>query len=589
MLDYIDRFPLEIKDIPQQLKELLSPISNQYPEEDILVNVRIQIDPHGMNQEYVHMVMASVPEDEASSINSKLRLSCNGGVVSSSIPDCESKGALKEWYPSISGYDYIIASWSDGSFYSYALAEKVWMLLGLSARVIGGADQTIIYDDLSLPIMSVAKGEVSSAYYWQQSRNVRWTMRNDYLRKYLWKRGHVGIRAFFYEKMIEDTPAIRKIMEDKKHFTKTLEDGWCEIDIREYKGNLLLQVWASVIAILPEKCEEIDIYSLIWDKNEGILPKREVESIFNERDVYVKDTFLEKYEKNTLYDSTSIMEGKVCWCCPSYLGMWSFEECKRIGRNLVVIPLRSLYKAIPEEEILHVYNHKLSKNEITTFNLEEEHIVSKIHRLLKQLIYLGENLSKLFNHVTSKSIEPSDLIEYTLEEFKNEGIRNYPLISKLSQVAPLKMYEQDFLSRCKTLHEVISNIKTSYLKKILIECGCDKSKIGKLGSLKLLQILVNILESLNNNHENIYALKNSAEYTDWSARNSNLAALFINNDLRQSYAHEKIGKTVEILEQIGFDSKKVNNGYGAALDFIFDEVIIAIKLINSNVINILER
>lgn len=589
MIDYISSFPLAKEDIPEQLMLLLTPISTKNPEEEVLVTSRIQVDHHGPNQEYTQMVMVSIPEDDVHSKISELG-EFDSGVIASSIQTCRHKGDLKDWTPCISNCDYIVASWGGSSFYSYALAEKVWMSLGLSPRVIGNADQTIIYDDLSLPIMGIAKGEVANEYYWQQSRNVRWTMRNDYLRKYLWMRGHIGVRIFYYEKLIENSESLQKFMNGEKYHSQTLDGDWCTVDIQQHKGKFLLKVSATIVAVLPEKCEKKDIYTLVWNEEEGIISKNEIESIFNEREVYLKDTFLEKYEKNSLYDSVSFMQEKICWCSPSYRNQWAFMECRRVGRNFIIVPLRYLYKAVPSSEVLHAYQYKLSATEIVTYNLEEEHIVSKSHRLLKELIKLGENLSKLHNVLIPKApIEPEQVIAYIAQEFKDEGISNYPKIIKLSQVAPLKMYEQDFLSRCKTLHEILSDIKTGYLKQILIECGCKKEKIKEFGSLKLLQVLVNILEVLNKNHESIDALKNAANFIDWEVRNSKLSSLFINNDLRQVDAHEKVGQAIEALERLGFDTQKINDGYGLALDFIIDRVIEVLEYINLNASDILDR
>lgn len=98
--------------------------------------------------------------------------------------------------------------WGDGSRYSYNLAEKVWMTLGLSPRVIGNDVQKIIYDDLSLPIIGVSEGDVASEFEFNLKRDVYWTMRNDYLRKYLWMTGCYGVRVFFYEAYIINTKKV---------------------------------------------------------------------------------------------------------------------------------------------------------------------------------------------------------------------------------------------------------------------------------------------------------------------------------------------------------------------------------------------
>lgn len=108
------------------------------------------------------MTMAVIPEGES---NLSVLDEASHGVVAHSVPVGESKGEIERFTPSISGYDYIVASWGSSSFFNFNLAEKVWMALGLTARCIGNGSQQIYYDDLSVPTFGIASGEVSSEYY----------------------------------------------------------------------------------------------------------------------------------------------------------------------------------------------------------------------------------------------------------------------------------------------------------------------------------------------------------------------------------------------------------------------------------------
>lgn len=55
-------------------------------------------------------------------------------------------------------------------------------------------------------------------------------------------------------------------MHEKTHVKHTPSDGvaWYELDIREFKGGLLLQIWASVEAVMPVLCPEQNVEGLIW-------------------------------------------------------------------------------------------------------------------------------------------------------------------------------------------------------------------------------------------------------------------------------------------------------------------------------------
>lgn len=588
MINYIEKFPIKDKYLPETLRELLTPITPEHPSEKVVVTSRFNHDKHGENRESLQMIMATVPEEESYSI-ATLRES-RDGVVSFSVPFGEQKGDVVHFEPSVSGHDYIVASWGDGSHYSYSLSEKVWMTLGLSPRVLGNSEQKIIYDDLSLPVTAVAEGDIANEYYWQQSRDVHWTMQNDYLRKYLWLRGHCGIRVFFYEALVEDTETIRKIMNGKSHFNSSHKDNWFELDIREHRGKLLLQVWASVVGVEPKLCEELDKNSLIWPGDTEPMTRDRATSINSHGNFYLNDRFLEKYEKNSIYDASIFKSSENEFLCsPSYKGQWAFNECIRVGRNLIKIPIYELYKGVPSKEVVHAHNYAISEIEAKTHELSQEHIASKSYRLLGEVITLGENLSKMSQEICESIIPPENFVEFEKTVFDNEGINSYPIFRKLAQVAPLDMYEQDFLSRCKTLHEIIGRFKPGSLKKLMIPMGCTNKELSQLRGLKLIQGISNILKKLNTDFEGASSLVNSAQEIDWKKTNEDMAFFFINNDLRIADAHENIGESIGALEKLGFDSRTIVDGYGTALDYLLDGVINTFRIINKNAKEILNR
>lgn len=215
-----------------------------------------ETDPHGAEAEHLHFLMAVVPGADGGAM--EVLDEAGHGVVEYSVPVGDTCGCSAEFSPSISGHDYIVASWGDSSFYTFNLAEKVWMTLGLTPRCVGNDQQRLVSDDLGLPEFGVAEGEVSSDYHWNLKRTVSWRMSNEYLRRYLWLRGARGVRVFYYEAQLGDFPEIRALMEGSSHVLLKPTEGvaWYELDIREHKGGLLLQLWASVEALMPELCPE---------------------------------------------------------------------------------------------------------------------------------------------------------------------------------------------------------------------------------------------------------------------------------------------------------------------------------------------
>lgn len=155
----------------------------------------------------------------------------------------------------------------------------------------------------------------------------------------------------------------------------------------------------------------------------------------------------------------------------------------------------------------------------------------------------------------------------------------YPALSRLAQVAPLDMSQQMFLARCKSLHEVWQRVPNGYLKSLLEGAGCPRAAVKDLGSLKLLQALLNVIERLNAHEEASDAFASGTEPEGWRDRSEALAPLFLNNDLRIADAHEAVEQCLATLQRLGFDTANVNAGYGRALDFVMDGVIDALETV----------
>jgi hypothetical protein len=102
-----------------------------------------------------------------------------------------------------------------------------------------------------------------------------------------------------------------------------------------------------------------------------------------------------------------------------------------------------------------------------------------------------------------------------------------------------------------------------YVRRILEAAGVPREDVRGFGSLRLLQVLLNIGEALDANDEALEIFFGGNAPDGCSARNPRLAALFINNDLRIADAHD-VGENLQKIEALGFDSASINGGYGPA-------------------------
>lgn len=579
-------FPIPIDLQPPLLKELMRTVG-MLPDVDITVSKLYEHNKHGSEYEYCHMLMLAVPEDELEGLG-VLRESVDG-VVSYGKPDCRHKGGLNEWAPTRTSQNYIVASSGNGSFYTYYLSERFWMTFGLTARCIGSQEQKVVFDDVSLPKFGIAGGEVSNEYYHSAQKNIHWKVKNEYLRKYLWMNGACGVNVFFYETRLKDNPKLRRLMAgDAIHEIKP-ENGWFKVTLRDYKEGIMLQVWATVPVVSCELSPMQSIDDLVWPDDTKPMTKARADAGTHSIYVYLRDSFLEKYEQYSIYDTVPSKSFDRWNCNPAYKGQWSFTECTRVGRNFIKVPIREIYKAKPDGEILHAYKYAVSTEIAEGFDLSEEHIVSKTDRFIEELIDLGDNLSELSDYA-GKQVLAENIINFSKNLIKEEGWGAYPLFLRIAQVAPLEMTEQAFLGRCKTIFECINKVPKKSLKDILLFAGYDEEKIKKLGNLKLIQLLLSTVQQLNNKQDTAREFSGSMDALLLEQQNKNMSALFVLNDLRIADAHETSRACLTSLEDLGFDSAHISNGsYGHALDFIFNEVIKALETINREIRDLLDR
>lgn len=586
-IDYLAAFPIPAHVMPPRLRGLLEPVGLS-PSQFVEVASLQESDPHGEQAEHLHLLMAVVPGIESDPI--EVLSEAGGGVVEYSVPDGHVRGCSADFSPSISGYDYVVAAWGDGSFYTFNLAEKVWMSLGLTPRCVGNDQQRLVYDDLGLPEFGVAEGEVSSDYHWSLKRTVSWRMSNEYLRRYLWLRGARGVRVFYYSAQLPDVQEVRAIMDGKSHVVLKPAEGvaWYELDIREHKGGLFLQLWASVEAVMPELCPEQTAEGILWPGNTRPMTHARADALVGHDPVYLDDRFLQKYEQSSFYDSTPVHVWGQWHCSPSYRGQWGFTECRRVGRNLIKVPMRELYKAKPDREIVHARSFAVDPSDLAHMDLNEEHVVIKVQRLLEVLLRLGDALSAL-GATVGLNKSAVELIGFDRAEVAANGWSAYPLLSRLAQVAPLDMTQQMFLARCKSLHEVWQRIPNGFIKSLLERAGCPRAAVKDFGSLKLLQALLNVVQSLNAHEEASDAFSSSTEPEGWSDSSEAMAPLFLNNDLRIADAHETMEQCLATLQRLGFDTANVNAGYGRALDFVMDGVTTALATVATAIEELLRR
>ena len=238
-----------------------------------------------------------------------------------------------------------------------------------------------------------------------------------------------------------------------------------------------------VHAVAPELCAEPSADGLHWPGIQGAMTKARADSRTAMTPVYLDDRFLERYEQSGFFDTIPRKAEHAWFCSPSYLGRCRITWCVRVGRNMVGVPMRELYKAKPDRGMLHAHAHVLTPAKAGEFDEAEEHVVSKTSRLASELLRFGDVFSTIGQYFGNDR-QAEEIVGLSRTEITANGWLHYPQLTRLAQVAPLDMTEQAFLSRCKNIYELWQPIPNAFLRELLIHAGHAAAAIKEFGSLK---------------------------------------------------------------------------------------------------------
>lgn len=575
--NYIDDLPLPNHLIPERLKELLSPIDDS-PFNNIEVACAYEVTSLSEPSREIccDMTTVTVPLDK---IDNLPLLYSDHSVVSTG-PDNDSEGMCDGNY-TIGGYRSLISSWGNGSLFTYNLSDSFWMTLGLTPRCHN--DDTMSWDDISNDETDIAFGELSTEYCSEYKRNVSWKIRNDYLRKYLWHLGHAAVRVFYYEQNFPRTKELEEIIGENGYFKDINNNKWYDFRLSVHRGfpdKICLQVEASIVIAFPKLCPEKTLEDIIWPDLQHSLTRKQAHSMGLSERAYFSDNLLKHFEDKKDYTIVPT-SGYIC-----YKDVWAFRDCIRVKRNYISMPYCKIFEGMDVRTITTLSRFAVSKKEVDVAK-DCENIAAKTVRFKDAFLLFGDNLSKILSILTTQNIPAEDLIRVSKKNLDYYGWHSDDSLFKMAKVAPLNMSQDDFLSRCKTVNELFNKIPTGSLREIILSTGINSNDIKGFGSIKLLHGIKNILDHLITNHLKISDFKDYPEELKWSEENPSTLGLFILNNLRQIDAHDKSENPLDKMEKLGFDRSICRQGYGKALDFMYDRIIDSLQDFNQCCENLL--
>jgi hypothetical protein len=447
-------------------------------------------------------------------------------------------------------------------------------------------DGSISWHDLEKPlynvvrVIPVSRFEVMKGY-----TDAKVTVLRDYLEDYLSRRECVAVATYFDERYSTDDPHIDNFMESgpgtsEKQPGRTLWFHRMNVDA----GNQLSQVSATTTLMVPQGQPITDPhdFALNWpDHDVPILGRGNGQ--FGVMEVaYVTDDALLEYQDRPDFDINP-ESGFV-----GYGIQWHFSPCERYGRNHIEFELRKLYEGTGPEIIKHFHKYAVSAQaaELDLQTNGDRNVGTRAKEFISSFLEFTEAIAEV--SLTLKlAFAQEDISQLNAKEIAYNGWWKFPDLRRLGRVIPLSLSFQDFLSRCKDLFEIIGGLKKSPFLQTVVELGLKKDQkvgsgkepLGKFESLKLAATLCQLAQICIDSGYNLIDDR-ALVVEEWNseAKLPEFAPLFALNGLRIASAHNVLDEKVETnLEVFGIDPAMCHNGWGQALDRIYDQLVASLR------------
>jgi hypothetical protein len=446
-------------------------------------------------------------------------------------------------------------------------------------------DGSTSWHDLNRPTYNVVRVWPVSRYGGIEGyTTARVCVLREYLEDYLSLKNCVAVATFFDERYSRDDAEVAEFI-GKSGFSvkQPSREMWfkhLELDF----ANQISQVSGSTLLMIPhsQPITEPAEVSLKWPDHEGLITGHGWGQFSAMERAFVRDDVLLPYQDRLEFDINPVT-GSV-----GYESRWAFSYCNRYGRNHVAFELRKLYEGTSEEVIKHF--HSFAVSEAFADKDVQAHGKRNVGVRAKEIVegYLGltETLSNLADALGMVATQ-ADIGKLDSAEVEYVGWWTLNDLKPIGRVILLDLSFTDFLSRCKDLFEVIKGLQKPHLLQMVVKLGLKKDqKIGKNGepiakleSLRLAATVGQLAHIAIDQGLNL--IQDSPHFVDtWDpdVKIREFKALFALNGLRIASAHNVMDQQVdEALNAFGIDKATCHNGWGLALDRVYDEVITALR------------
>lgn len=457
----------------------------------------------------------------------------------------------------------LVVSWCSGNHTTFCIDHGFLSTYNLVPRLL---NDTILWDDLTVPEYEIVRNKPLSIYDFPQQTEACVEIKKDYLEDYLYLRKKCAVRIYNIQKDIIVDEDINELIGESEVFIEEFENF--EIRLKKYDHKIdtaRLEINGfRTIDITNDNSKDLEGGHYWKGFVELITPMKAMDMAFQY--VYVSDTVLSKYEDNDSYDLYP-KTGAV-----SYMSQWGISYCDRVGKNAIKLEIKKLYEGGCYTEIDYWNKFSISKDEI----IPGVNIVERAEILTKKYFLFSRLFCQLINTLLNFHFIPSEIISIDEDKIYYTGWSEFEDFRPLTNHIDYKEFSKSqFLSRCKKMHILFcENLKEKSLRQILYKMGFAKKDISNYKSIKLLDLILKCLyvshESGLHPSENEEIIKRIIDFKDISF----VKELFALNDIRQIDAHKTEGKSkLNIaLTNLSIHPNSIVNNYSVACESVYERL-----------------
>ena len=232
----------------------------------------------------------------------------------------------------------LVLGWRSNNQTVMALDHGFTMTYGLVPRALAGGKTC--WDDVETPEPNIAVVDPPSIYQDLRLTEARVVVSRDHLQDYISLR-KMALVQIYYETRNGPADATAEALMVNDQLDVKLSDRHFDVR-RHHDGTIIAQVWgARVIARpgdLPVSQDTLETQGLLWPGMASPLTRQQARRLRPwEEKAYVSDEVLSAYAEDDEY-SIYPLTGSV-----SFGGQWGVSDCRRVGRDLIELDIRSLY------------------------------------------------------------------------------------------------------------------------------------------------------------------------------------------------------------------------------------------------------